>query len=58
MPSARAALDQDYHRQDIAVDASVAVSLIQNDVQAYVGGGLKVETTAAEDTIETDTGEK
>lgn len=45
--------------KDISVDASVAVSLIQNDVKAYVGQGAVIKTTAAEDTIETgNSGEK
>jgi hypothetical protein len=45
--------------KDISVDASVSVSLIQNDVKAYVGQGSQINTTAAADTIETDkVGEK
>ena len=40
--------------KDISVDASVAVSLIQNEVKAYVGQGAEIKTTADTDTVDTD----
>ncbi|NLF46195.1 MAG: hypothetical protein GX581_08970, partial [Syntrophomonadaceae bacterium] len=44
--------------KDISVDASVSVSLIQNDVKAFVGKGTVITVTADEDTIETGQGDE